>query len=482
MLKGKISGLTNASDTRRDIVPRGYFRTISLRSGSALALWFGTLMIAVYGCMEGVTATFAAYAAFGILGAALVWRLGSTSIRIYATVYGLAVAVAVVLAWIFLDAYGGPYFKGGSDELVYEEAGIEFAKHFGLFSYGAIRGGIVTEWHNSVGYIYLIGVLVKFSELFSGFHTMVPRLFNAASLALLSVLVFQIGIRLCLRRRTAVAAALFSGCLPLMMWTSAQTLRDIIQTLLIVALVFLWLPDHTNRGRYSVSTLLLMSSLLLVPIWEMRQQQAVVALILITFGIVSNGSIRPMHRMLLSLTIVAAVVYFAWQFYNLLNEYLVNVLFSVARYATLREGAGDGLSSVVFETPLFPVGWFYRAAYALASPIPVEFLPLKFPIDVAWLSLGTVFHILFLPFLWMGARRAASHPASRIVVLIFMMLFIGMAMFTFTIRHITQYLPFAIVLAALGYENYEGNPRVVLFIMVAFGAAMTLTYFILKGT
>ena len=463
-----------------NVIPRKYFRSISLKMGSALAIWLGTLLITRYGYNQASLVTLMAYATFFLAGFAVVWRSGATSIRIFATVYGTATVATVALAWIFTNAYGVPYWNGGSDELHYEEAGIEFAQRFGLFDYGAIREGIVQEWHNSVGYIYLMGLQVKFSELFGGFHTMVPRLLNAACLALLSVMVFNIGLRLRLQKRIAIAAALFSGCLPLMMWVSVQTLRDIIQTLLLVTLVYLWVPDHKNRWRYSVPVLILLSVLLLLPIWELRKPQAFVALAIMAFAIVSNrSSYKPMQLVLLTLPIAMACAHLISLFYAVLNKDVLDFIDATESYAELRGtgGTGGGLSSIVFETPLFPIGWLYRTTYALISPLPVEFLP----IDKAWLSLGTVIHLLFLPFMWMGLKRAFWHQAWRLIAGAFVLLFIGMAMFTFSSRHITQYLPFAILLAALGYENYLGDHRRVWLAMGALGAAMGVTYVVLKG-
>ena len=76
------------------------------------------------------------------------------------------------------------YFLRGSDELHYEEVGLAFAQTLDLFDYIGIRGNLVPVWHNSVGYIYVVGVLDKFALLFGEAHTMVPRLFNAAMLGL----------------------------------------------------------------------------------------------------------------------------------------------------------------------------------------------------------------------------------------------------------------------------------------------------------
>lgn len=454
-------------------------RWLSLKQAAPLALGFGTLAMIRYAWVEVSLAVLMAYLLFGLAGLAMVWRGGGTPVRIYVTVYGLAAVAAVALAWIFISSHGVPYWGGGSDELRYEETGLEFAQRYALFDYGAIRGGIVHEWHNSVGYIYLVGLLVKFSETFGGFHTMVPRLFNAVCLSLIAVMVYSMGQRLGLQKRTAVAAALFAGCLPLMMWVSVQTLRDIFQTLLLVTLVFLWLPDQRGKWRYSMPVLLLLSVLLLLPIWEMRKAQAFVGLLIMTSAIFLNKrSFKPMQLVLLTFPIALAGFYLASQSYDVLNKDVLNMIDGIESYAELRgaDGTGGGLSLIVFQTPLFPIGWLFRTAYALVSPLPVSFRPL----DYAWLSLGTIVHILFIPFLLMGLRRAAVHPAWRYVAIAFVLLFIGVAMFTFTGRHIAQFLPFAILLAALGFEHYRGNPRLVLLAMAGFGGTLGALYVVAK--
>lgn len=463
----------------RRVYRRDLFK-FNLPNVSFWALISATVFITRFGYIHISLVTLVAYAVFGLLGIGLVWRLGPTSIRVFATVYGLTTVAAVVLAWIFTTAYGVPYMGGGSDELHYEEVGVEFAKKYRIFDYGDIRGNLVTEWHNSVGYIYVIGLLANFSDWFGGFHTMVPRLFNAACLGLLSVVVYQIGLRLQLQKRSAVTAALFAGCLPLMMWVSVQTLRDILQSLLLVTLVFIWLPNQDNCWRFSLPVLVFLSILLLMPIWEMRKPQALVALLFIAYAITSNRrSFKPPQFIFLTLPIAGTAAYLIATFYTLLNKDMLDLIDSIESYAEMRGelGSGGGLSSIVFESSLFPVGWLYRMAYALASPLPVEF----FPIDKAWLSLGTVIHFMLLPFLWMGIRRAVGYPAWRLIVVAFILFFVGMAMFTFTTRHITQYLPFSILIAALGFESHRSELQKVLLTMGATGVAFGLTYIVLKS-
>lgn len=441
---------------------------------SLVALAAGTTSIALFSMLEGSAAIAVGFALFGVVGAAAVWRVGRTGLRIYTTVYGFAALAAVALYQVFVATYGNGYWVGGSDELMYEEVGAAFAESYGFLEYGAIRGGLVQEWHNSVGYIYLVGVLAKLSGLVGGFHTMVPRLFNGACLALLAVLVYLTGMRLQLRRRTAIASALFAGCLPLMLWSAVQTLRDVPVALLILLAVFLWLPDAQGRWRQTVPVLISLSLLLVVPIWEMRTAQAYVLVVVVAGCLFLNRRSWHVGSLILSTAPMAvAAAMLLSRYSDLLSRGVLQFVGDIEIYTELRGagGTGGGLSRVVFESPLLPAGWLYRTLYALVSPLPVEYSP----IYKAWLSIGTIVHLLFLPYLWIGIRQALLRSAWLGILLAFSGLFLGMAMFTFTGRHI-QYLPFAILLAALGYEYYRGDRWKLMAGMAGLGGSLGILY------
>ena len=459
--------------------PVRYNLWLKLKQITPLVLGLSTFVMILYAITQHSLAILMAFYIFGLSGLVLVWRSGATSIRIFTIIYGIASIVAIMLSLILSNEYGVPYVGGGSDELHYERKGIEFAQYFGLFDYRTIRGGLVRVDHNSVGYVYLVGLLAKFSVIFGGFHTMVPRLFNAACLALLSVVVFNMGQRLRLHKLTALIAALFVGGLPLMMWVSVQTLRDIIQALLLVTLVFLWLPNHNSRWRYSLPVLLLLSGFAMLPIWEMRKAQALIFLVFAAFAIVTNRhSYKPLRFIFLSLPVFLISAYVITFFYGYLSKDVLFYLKLFEQYSEYRtlDTVGGGLSSIVFETAIFPFGWIYRVFYAIISPIPVSYDT----IDRAWLSIGTIIHLLFLPFLWIGIKRGMQNSSWKLIMVAFLLLFVGMSMFTFTFRHIVQYLPFGVLLTAYGIEQYQGNYKYLCLIMGGTGFIMVLIYIILK--
>jgi len=443
------------------------------------AFVLGTLTIIAYSLKESSLAILMAYLVFGVLGLTLVWRSGVTGRHIYMTVLGFSTVAIIVLTLSYIREYGVPHINAGSDVLMYEMTGKMFAKGFGIFDYNAIRGNVVSEGHNSVGFVYLVGLFVKLSDNFDGYHTIVPRLFNSVCLGLISVLIFTMGQRLGLQRKTTVVAALFSGCMPLMVSVASDVLRDIVQSLLIMTIIFLWIVDSRGKWRYPVPVLLLLSAPLMLVIWEIRAAQVFVIIIIISIALLTNYQLfKPVQLVSTLLPIIILGAYFAYQFKADVLMDVEHYFGSIDRYAMHRLGNVSyiGMSNIVFEEPLFPIGWLYRTAYALVSPLPVAYETLY----SAWTSLGTIIHILFIPFLLLGLKGTASALGWRTLASTFVLLFIGMAMFTFTDRHMTQFLPFAILLAARGVENYENHPlRVWLFMGLA-GASLAIIYVSLR--
>lgn len=470
----------SATEVSERRLPPDRRRVLWLPELSVVAILVGMSSICAYALMEVSAPVLLGYVVFGLCGLAVVARLGTAPIQLYLAVYGLAGAAAVTLSLIFTSAYGVPYCGGGSDELEYEDGGISFAAEYGVLDYMAIRGNVVKESHNSVGYIYIVGLLAKLSQSCGDFHTMVPRLLNGVCLALISVLVFQIGCRVDLKRRTAAGAALFAGCLPLMMWTAVQTLRDTIQTLLLLWIVFVLVPDRKGRWPYPCAISLIFCALVLPAIWELRSAQALVAVLVIGVGIVCyRRALTPLRMLLLTLPACVAALVVGSIFIGPMREQIEVFTGGIESYAQYRtsEGIGGGLSRIVFETALFPVGWIYRTLYALVSPLPVQYRVL----DQAWLSLGTICHFLFLPFLVMGLVRAARSWQWPAIVAAFVLLFAGMAMFTFSVRHMVQFMPYAVLLSALGYERFQGRRWAVFLSTGTLGALLGVTYMVTKG-
>lgn len=450
---------------------------INIKTIGIMAVLVSFMLMLAFSVIEFAPAILVSYLVFGIIGFFFSLRIDHKAIPIFLIVYGFACFFSVVLYIDFLHIYGVPYVGGGSDELYYEELGRNFANNYSIFEYGAIKEHFIPSWDNS-GYVYLIGLLTKFGQLFGGEHTMVPRLFNAGCLGLLSVIVYTLGERLCLKRKTAIFAALYTGCLPLMMWITLQTLRDTLLATLLVTVVFVWVPNSLGILRYSLFKSSVITSLIAAVVFELRPGQAVVALLLFFVGAMTAFYSRKRIIWTLWILIIIAIVSYYYIIFSVdLNVFIDNMSFAQTVYAKhqIESSSGTGLSKMVFETQP-PLSYIFRTAFALISPFPV----LSSQFYTLWLSLGTLIQILFIPFLFKGLFVAIRKPNWWIVICAFVLLFIGMSFFTFTIRHMAQYMPFAILITAIGYDEYAGRHKTQFIRMSGLIVLMGIIYFVLK--
>jgi hypothetical protein len=444
----------------------------------AATLWImvGTVGMTLFSLAEQSLPVFVSFAVFGAAGWLVSRLMGSLAARIFVVVFGASCLAAIALYYYYIGQYGVPYLFGGSDDLHYETKGQEFAETLGLLDYGSIRGNLVAPWHNSVGYIYVVGLLYKFAQLSGEVHTMVPRLFNIAMLGLTAVGIFRLAYKLQLSQSLAIACGLLAGCLPLMMYVSVQTLRDIFVTALLVAVVNLWTPMRGRKIQIIKAGLLTLVCVVLLI--DMRRPQALVTLMVGVIGfLASDTGRRPIIWIPTLLVAIGAAVGAFVVLSSVLGYELLYLAGQSEYYNAYRvDATGGGLSTVVFSTPP-PLGWILRTAYALASPFPEMSLDL----DKVWISAGTAFHLMFVPFLFAGLGVAMRDRRWWPVLGSMVLLFIGMAMFTFQGRHIVQYLPFAVLLAALGYLRLARVRTTVFTVTISLGAVLAAIYLLLKS-
>lgn len=450
-------------------------RKFGLGSLSSLSLLCSSFVITAFSLAEMSLAVLVSFLVFGGIGLMIARRFDRTSALIFLSVYSLGVIATIILYYHYIAVYGVPYFVGGSDDLMYEEFGRLVSRQLGLLDYGAIRGNIVLWSHNSVGYVYLVSLLHQFSDLFGGFHTMIPRLFNLMCLGLISVGVYKTSLLVSLRPQTSVKAALFAGLLPLMVYTSAHTYRDIFISVLFVWLVYLWTSAARKVELRSTFILVLFTLITIVVLFEFRKGQVFVAALIGIIGLLSQKQYTGIKgvAVILALAIAGVSCFF---FASYIDQEIAGFLLQADRYSVYRvDVTGGGLSAVVFNTPP-PMGYVLRVAYALISPLPA----LSSRLYEVWLSVGTIIQFFFIPFLFIGIVLSIRDRFRWVLIGAFVMLFVGMAMFTFAGRHIVQWLPFAIILASIGYERYQSYCTTIFGSMGLLGMAMAITYVLIK--
>ncbi len=458
-------------------------RAVPTATGSSSLFWGAVVSFAattivggMFAISESSLAIFAAFALFAAVGLAIAYSQGAASSRLFLVVYAVSTLAAVALYFVYLGRFGAPYYFGGSDDLAYELWGRDTAVRLSPFAYGSIRGTVVPPWHNSVGYVYLVSLLYRLGDLFGGFHTMIPRYFNGMILGLVAVFTYRLALCVRLDRGLALTAALATGLLPLMVYNSIHTFRDILVAFLLLLVVTVWTTgmDEVN-GRTSHWPWVLTIVVMLVMLELRRFQVAAIVAVVAARVFVQ---IRWRHRWqwlmgyFLLLLAIGVLLLFREQIWQIVGQ----LEGSQAGYTEYRLDRSNGLAAYVFNTPA-PLGYLLRFAYTLISPIPI----ITNEIERLWLSVGTIIQYAFIPFLMLGIVQALRNKAYWMMLSAFVVLFTGMSLVTFTDRHILQFLPYATILAALGYQRHRKQRLTIWLAMAWLGACLAILYLYLKS-
>ncbi|MBX2997177.1 MAG: hypothetical protein KF893_01610 [Caldilineaceae bacterium] len=432
--------------------------------------------IGLFTILEASPAIFITFCLFGLAGFLISSRMGATAVNLYSVVYAFSVIAAIWIYYVYLDRYGVPYYAGGSDDLHYENWGRDTAHWLGIFDYGSIRGTSVSPSHNSVGYVYLVSLLYRLGELLGGFHTMIPRTFNAMLLGLTAVVSYGLAARLLLPRRMTLIVGLAVGLTPIMVYNTVHTFRDVWMALLLLVAVYLWTPDLATSRPGSRLWRWAITLFLVLILSEFRFLQSLILLGVAFVGdVFATQRLSPVRQRLYAIfAFMVALVMLV-----LLREEILGISdrlsYSQENYANYRTGMADGLSSYVFNASP-PLGYVLRIGYAVITPLPIPSTQL----DRLWLSVGTLLQFAFLPFVGLGLLWAIKRRYTWPMLAAFGVLFGGMAFFTFTGRHIVQFYPYGILLAALGYLHYRRYRYLIWLLLGWGGVGLAVVYMLLR--
>jgi len=414
-----------------------------------------------------------------LIGVLVVRMLNRYASSLYLGVYCFAIFFAVINYFYLDGVYGMPYFNGGSDGLMYDTYALQYLERYNALEYWSFRETPLGRAHNSPGYVYIVAMLHSLGDFFLGYSPLVPRLLNAMCLGILAVYVHTIALSLGIKERVALVCGGFAGFLPLMVWASSHTFRDVVQALLIVIFFDIWRRYINNEARSGLLIRLLISILLITSIWELRAGQALVSIFFLLYAVYVRSDWVKRKKTMIVTVLATGVIYYALAEYfgDLVHvsEKALNSYENINRSKI--EVLGGGLSSIVFNSSLLPFGWLYRIAYALVSPLPVSYGD---PI-IAYLSFGTIIHIFFLPYLFYGIYYLLKKNVAQEVLVFWVMLFFGMAMLSFQGRHMVQFLPFAILLAGVGWENYPLSRIWSFFFVCVIGLILFGVYLLLSN-
>lgn len=445
------------------------------------ALFTACLFIGSFSIAYLSFSIFVSFVLFGLIGVAFSSFYGRIAIKIFSFIYAVTAIAAVIFYFIFQVQYEIPYGGGGSDSLGYEQLAALIKNS--TWRYNSEEIGILIDlpYHNSKGYIYLISLLIRFGDYFGGFHTMIPRLFNCSVLGMSSVIVYSICNKISLTSKQAINSALITGLFPIMIYVSVQSVRDVpIAFMLLIAVSASISIIKTKAALKRFFCTLLFVPLIFI-IMEFRLLNTInIVLVLLVGWFVYLFSVKRLSNFHVVLFIIGfAVLYTYLSFIDL--PLVINLVSKLDSSSTdLAEGVDrsseGGLSLILFNLPA-PVKFFASIAYSFITPLPIVYTK-----DVDWnfLSLGTIYQFLFVPFIFLGVKSAFR---SRIALPLFIMLlisYIGYVFGTFTFRHITYIVPFAAIYGTIGYEKYKQRRHLIWSLAGGFLFFLLFAYYAIK--
>lgn len=458
------------------VLPQSFF--LKYRNFFLLVSIFSILAFSIY--VQSI-ATFVCYILFACIGLLLSFPQGRFGLKIFTIVYSISSVCAILFYFLFQFQYGSPYQGGGSDSLAYETFAAEIKNVVHSYDSEAIGQTINEIYHNSKGYIYLISLLMRLSDLLDGYHPMIARLFNASLLGGSAVIVYSLAIKILLSSRQAFNSAMVTGLFPIMIFVGVQSLRDIPIVFLMLLSVLISTSLIKSKGFFRSFFLMLLFIPLVLVVMEFRLTNTINIGIVLFVGIsVKFFSIRKISNMQIAFAVICL-----FGVYNFLLRYDLPLFIDLigrldSSQSALSEGldrAGEGgLSLILFNLPV-PFNYFGSLFYSFITPLPIIY-----PDNIDWnfLSVGTIYQFVFIPFIFIGLKNTWRTGLMLPLLAMFLICFGGYVFGSFTFRHITYIVPFAAIYGVIGYNKYQSQRWVIWPSMFGVLVFLIFSYYLIK--
>lgn len=360
------------------------------------------------------------------------------------------------LYYYYYSVNGAPFFNVPlSDDSSYERDGLEYAEQLGIFEYGRISPSVVSPTHNSKGYVLLIGVIGKFSDYIGGYHTLLPRIFNAFLHSFCVVFLFRLMRLYHTNSAQCFMVAVLFACFPHLVYLSGHIYRDTLVCFAFTFCIYTSLKENTSLIDW-LYIALIVTGLSQLRFFSMIMLVGSLGLIVL-FTRVRNKKLR-----LTILGVGVAVVVGSVVFINAVSGTFSGTIWgmlidSQAHYTALRSSAeySTGIAAKILQMDILPFGFIARSAYLSINPLP--FLDFKLPIFIN--GLGT---LLQLPlFVYASLFTYKNFKNRNLLPLSFALWFpfVSIALTSFQLRHMVMFYPFLFVLGALGYFELKSNEK-----------------------
>ncbi|MFZ3577513.1 hypothetical protein [Virgibacillus sp. DJP39] len=394
--------------------------------------------------------------------------------KLYVIIFLVSISFVFLVYLANQMNYGTPYYIGGSDDLVYEQEGLEVYNANIYNPSKIIESKILGYFHNAPFFAIYMSGLIGFSNLFDGYSTFLPRIANVYYLIWICIILENLFKKYTRfnHQKISIILGLF-GLAPIIQYINSHVFRDTFNLLQILLIVYLFDKLVSNKN-YTRKILLLVSLAFLVYItYYTRINSLAFAGVLCFLLLGEKIKIKKKNLFLVTIPIVIVSIM------NLGEILRINKF--INGYTNYLLEGSSGFSSFVFSQSILPFGFILRMFYAFMSPFPNIFGLFK---DVPGILLdftnlliylAVVVQILAIPFIF---KRILKFDW---VSLAFLTLFFAIILTTFTFRHSIIYYPFLVALAVDGFMSSSKKFRsAILYSSFFIGTILGLIYMILK--
>jgi len=404
--------------------------------------------------------------------------------RLFCVVFSVSLIASAIIIFLALHMYDLPYVYGASDEVVFVDRAMKFSRNFDLFQYAEMKNSL--EWgFNSPAWVWVIGSIMKFDSLFGTPGVVSIRIVNSLFLGIIALLTFKIGQRMKFGLDVCRVAGVITGLFPSMLVLGTSVLRDILIAMITVLCFYLTICLSSRILKFSDLIKIFILLLCIGVMFELRVLNAIALLGLSLFTIVARKTLKEKNSSIFLLAIMIVPMLLLGASSSLLLQKTSSVVISSALeyqedYSRFKISKTNehSLSRIVFDRPLMPFGVPLRLAYTQLVPAPIPSSNIVIDFEI----LGTIFRFFTFPFLLFGMYLSfkCGNLSNKLLLVWYLGLLAAIALTSFTVRQLSQCLPFGMLLMANGFYAFPRNRFLVFLSMMNLLCCLAAIYFVMK--
>lgn len=436
-------------------------------------------IIAMYGNNFSIIIFGGIFYTFGLLYC----KDSETEKKIFNTSFLFNLVVILIIAIIYTNKFGMPYYNGGSDDLNYENDASTIIRFLSIFDYHGMKSVLNTQFYDSIGYVYFLSLLMRIANVLGGYSTYIPRIFNALLVAIMCILLYRISVKnFKLSNKKSYLIAVYLSIVPINSYVSSHVFRDTIIEFCFVFLYYTWVTKRIGKLTFIYNILATIGIYIIISQLRPPLIYVYILFIVVLFmSFISKRLKKTLDKKRRSLFRYFQIVIILVSIMGILigSPYVYNrYLYYSDYYTNYTLNAGNGLSNYIFNMPP-PYSIIFRVMFLLVSPFPA----FDNSINI-FLTIGTGMQYLLIPFLVYGIILTFKDEDKFVLTFFFCITFIVIASTTFTFRHIVTFYPFMILLSFNGlfalYEKNKSRVKSIVASMIFIGTFLFVLYLVIK--